>query len=160
MEYVWFQFCVDLFLWYAKVFTWLFYRLYIQKHHDQSLCVWPNQCHDVSYDLLFNDWRSGCNIINLFTLFELKYFKQNKITIYAKLFFSYYPINPFFGKITKQKYLAIYMKISTPILLPLFWWGREYRDFCNIGLEFSVRAYQLSIFLGWFFRIVIRQIKW
>lgn len=71
----------------AKVLTWLFYRLYIQKHHDQSLCVWPNQCHDVSYDLLFNDWRSGCNIINLFTLFELKFFKQNKVTIYAKLVF-------------------------------------------------------------------------
>lgn len=52
------------------------------------------------------------------------------------------------------------MKISTPILLPLFWWGREYRDFCNIGLAFSERAYQLSIFFGWFFRIAIRQMKW
>lgn len=87
----------------AKVFTWLFYRLYIQKHHDQSLCVWPNQCHDVSYDLLFNDWRSGCNIINLFTLFELKFFKQNKITIYAKLVFFLLPNESVFQENNEAK---------------------------------------------------------
>lgn len=78
------------------------------KHHDQSLCVWPNQCHDVSYDLLFNDWRSGCNIINLFTLFELKYFKQNKVTIYAKLVFFLLPNESVFRENNEAK-LSCYL---------------------------------------------------
>lgn len=51
----------------------------------------PVVCHEVNYDLLFNDWWSGCYIINLFTMFELKYFKQNKVVIYAKLVFSLLP---------------------------------------------------------------------
>lgn len=51
----------------------------------------PVVCHEVNYDLLFNDWWSGCYIINLFTMFELKYFKQNKVVIYAKLVFFLLP---------------------------------------------------------------------